>query len=352
VTDLDPNTEPFGLHDSWDDFAKTRERIAPRAFSSAELLSMNPEHVEWLVRDRLPRVGTSMLAGCLQTGKSTLARDLALSVARGKSWLGFETRQGPVLYVHLDGNLEQLRASFSARGLRAEDEIHILDSVQSPYLLGRIRERAKTLEPALIVVDGLEPLLHAEELNDQAPRSSALDRVLDLARVAGGHLLLVHDLSQNLVTEMNAILGSTERSIDTIFLLNRSGEGRLLRSIQQRGPDLIEPVPVPSFARRRSQSAPAGRGFDPLMPDEILTHLKKTGRLATQLELLDNVTDGRPEALLRAINYLRRRGHLIRVGRGVRGDPYQYTGFDRVTDPAEGPWLRRVRPWAALPHSS
>lgn len=351
MTELDPNTEPFGLHDSWDDFARVQTQTL-RAFSSADLLSMDPEHVDWLVQDRLPRLGTSLMVGRLQTGKSTLARDLALCVARGKSWLGFETRQGPVLYVHLDGNLEQLRASFSARGLQAEDEIHILDSVQSPYLLGRIRERAKTLEPALIIVDGLEPLLHAEELNDQAPRSSALDRLLDLARVAGGHLLLVHDLSHDLVAEMSAILGSTERAVDTIFMLNRSGEGRLLRSIQQRGPDLSEPVPVPSFARRRPQSAPpAPRGFDPLMPDEILTHLKRTRQLATQRELLESVTDARPEALLRAINYLRRRGHLIRVGRGVRGDPYLYTGFDRVTDTAGGPWLRRVRPWAALPHS-
>ena len=73
---------------------------AETLISSPELFRQ-PDPSDWLVEERLPPRGTSMLIGAPQTGKTELARDLAISVSRGVPWLGCSTERGSVLYVSL-----------------------------------------------------------------------------------------------------------------------------------------------------------------------------------------------------------------------------------------------------------
>lgn len=327
----------------WEDL--TRAKPPCRSLSSADLLSLDPHKVEWLIGGRLPRVGTSILVGEIGVGKSSLARELALCVGRGEPWLDFTVERGPVLFVNLEGELESLRREFLAIGLTPKDQIYFLESLQVVDLLRRIRERAKLLEPRLIVIDGLRPLLHAEELNEERG-TTALDRILNLAREIGSHLTLVHDLASGLASEMGTLLASTQRCFDTVFMLNRIGQHRLLRSIQQRGEDLDEPIAITSSPQGHELArVPA----DPSLLGSILAYLKSTARLATQREIRGCLRNREPEAVLAGLDYLRVRGKILRVGTGTAGDPFRYTGFDRVPEHSRKPWLHRVRPWAPIP---
>ena len=81
--------------------------------SLADLLNEPDEAVQYVVHDLLPAGGTSLLAGKPKAGKSTLARCLALCVARGDNWLGRECRQGTVLYLGLEEKRSEVRRHFA-----------------------------------------------------------------------------------------------------------------------------------------------------------------------------------------------------------------------------------------------
>src|SRR5713226_8713910 len=60
-----------------------------RVTALGELLQEREEQVRWVLEDRLPAGGFSLLAGKPKAGKSTLARCLALAVARGERFLNW-----------------------------------------------------------------------------------------------------------------------------------------------------------------------------------------------------------------------------------------------------------------------
>jgi hypothetical protein len=152
---------------------------------------------------------------------------------------------------------------------------------------------------------------------------------------------------------MSSLLGSTERRVDTIFMLTRIRDERLLRSIQQQGRALLTPIRIPAHGapsppeprRRRTRSR---QEEHPELRREILAYLRLSSRLATQREISEFVQETSPEAIFATLGEMCREELLIRVGSGEQGDPYRYTGCDVVRAPARAPWLRRVRPWARV----
>lgn len=300
---------------------------------------------EWLVDGRLRRRGTSLLAGALDAGKSTLARQLSLAVARGEPWLNLGTRPGSVLYVYLDGPIEELRRSFTKLGLELDDPVHLLSSREPAGLLELVRQSAKALDPALIVIDGLRPLLHGEQLTGSIDDRTALERILALAREARCHLLLTHDLAGSLTDDMSQLLAQAPCGVDTMLLLNRLANRRLLRTIQLAGCDVAEPISVPSLGTPEP--------VDPAnLPDQILACLRSRRQLATLSEICQHVRTHHLDQVDRALRKLQTDGRLIRVGRGSAAEPYLYTGFDRVANTQGKEWLRRVRPWASVRRTS
>jgi len=68
-----------------------------------KLLAEPQEQIPWLVDGLLPAGGISALAARPKVGKSTLARELAVCVARGEPLLGRATTQGGVFILDLEG---------------------------------------------------------------------------------------------------------------------------------------------------------------------------------------------------------------------------------------------------------
>ena len=327
-------------------------------FSCDELLVPEPEPDpdpdlgEWLVDGRLPRGGTSILTGEAQVGKSMLARQLALSVARGAPWLGFATTGGPVLYLNFETCLADLCADFEVIGLTPRDDVHFLIEAAEVGLLDQVRKRAWELEAALIVVDGLDPLLRLEESRQGSQSTSAFDRILGLAHATGAHLLLVHDFGRDGVREVSQLLAETVHPVDTILLLQRSGDQRALNSIQRRGEDIDCPLPIPP-----GETAPGSRHAEVDAPpstrevqSRILAYLGSIAKLATRHEIIENA--GLDASLvLPELKALRRSGRVLELGQGTRYDPYLYTGCEVLSANSASPWLRKVRPWVNVANS-
>ena len=86
----------------------------------SELLAEPDERVSWIVDGLLPSGGLSLLAGKPKAGKSTLARCLALSVARGLPVIGRDTVAGPVIYVALEDKRSEVKKHLREMGAGRE----------------------------------------------------------------------------------------------------------------------------------------------------------------------------------------------------------------------------------------
>ncbi len=310
------------------------------------------EPAPWLVVDHLLQGGTSLLVGKQGSGKSRLARRLALSVARGTSWAGLESAKGRVLWVDLERSAEDPHTAFSELGLMATDNIYLFAGEAVPGVLKRIADRALQLLPALIVIRGLRPLLNSEEWTQFSSRdwidcegTSPLDRVLDLAALSGAHLMLLHQLGSREAQEMGELLASTGREIQTILAPAAPDPAES---------DLDEPLMVPirkpqqalvsgwMQPRRAPQYAQSDR-----VGEQILSYLRTSGRAVTQVEIVSNV-NARKTRILEALRVFREDGRVIQLGQGIKGSPFLYTGCDPVRQRTDAAWLRRVRTWTRI----
>jgi len=61
-----------------------------------------PEY-QWRVEGIFPMTGTAMIFGESRVGKSFLALDLAVKIAHGDTWFGYDVKQSGVIYVAAEG---------------------------------------------------------------------------------------------------------------------------------------------------------------------------------------------------------------------------------------------------------
>src|SRR5439155_12397953 len=167
-----------------------------RFTSVGDLLNEPEEAVRWLVEDHLPAGGDSLLVAKPKVGKSTLARCLALAVARGKDFLGFKTRQGPVFYLALEEKRAEVRRHFRAMGARDDDPIFVFCASSPADGLTQLRDAMKDRKPVLVIVDPLFHFVRVKDGNDYAAVTTALEPLHVLARESGAHVLAVHHLGK------------------------------------------------------------------------------------------------------------------------------------------------------------
>lgn len=292
--------------------------------SLGAILREPQEDVQFLVHGHLPAGGLSILAGKPKTGKSTLARCLVLDVARGRSWLGFPTRRGPVFYLALEEKRDEVRNHFHAMGAAPDDPVRLLFRAP-PDALPALRQASEQERPALIVIDPLFKLIRVRDGNDYVAVTQALEPLLGLARDTGAHVLAVHHLGKGERSGGDAILGSTAilASADTALFLKRSDRYRTLSSIQRYGTDLEEVVlTLDPDTRIVSGGLMRKEAEEERITQGIVEFLR--GRKATEREILGAVEA--PTAVKeRVLRQLLQGMRVVRRGRGARGDPYVYS---------------------------
>jgi 5S rRNA maturation endonuclease (ribonuclease M5) len=305
--------------------AKTETAGTMRFTRVGDLLNEPEEEVRWLVEDHLPMGGDSLLVAKPKVGKSTLARCLALSVARGGDFLGRRTTQGTVFYLALEEKRSEVKRHFRAMGARADDPILIFCAPSPADGLAQLRDAAQREKPVLIIVDPLFRFTKIKDGNDYAAVTNALEPLHAFARDCGAHVQAVHHAGKR-GDGGDSVLGSTAifAAVDTLLLMKRNDKYRTLSSIQRYGTDLEE-ITLEYDIESRTLSA----GVAKADADEAETARAIIDYLATQLDAVDERTiqgaiEGRTGVKSKALRRLVEEQRIRRTGSGKKGDPYLY----------------------------
>jgi RecA-family ATPase len=156
-------------------------------FSAAEFQGREPEPRRWLVKDRIPMMAVTLLAGDGATGKTTIAMQLCVCVAGSISgWLnGFIDEYGPALFYSAEEDKievhRRLHAIVKHYGIDYPPGLHCHCATEiNPQLAaakGRfgqleptrayeaLRLRLQALRPKLIVLEASADLFGGDEIN-------------------------------------------------------------------------------------------------------------------------------------------------------------------------------------------
>jgi putative DNA primase/helicase len=295
----------------------------------AELFAEPEETVRWIVDGMLPHGGLSLLAGKPKSGKSTLARCLALHMATGTPWLGRVCVAGPVIYLALEEKRSEVRQHFQAMGAMGSELIYVYAASAPNDALVQVRALVGDLQPVLLIIDPLFKLTRVKDGNDYAAVTAALEPVLQLARQTGCHVLAVHHLGKGERTGGDSVLGSTAiwAAVDSLFLLKRQEQRRTLSSIQRYGKDLEETVlTFQEDTRDINLGEPKERAEMNDVKEAISAYLAGHPE-SLEAELADSV-EGRTAAKRKALRELVASGQVTRTGKGGKKDPFRYSCFD------------------------
>ena len=126
-----------------------------RLTSLHDLMLEPEEHISWLLADKLPAGGLSVLSAKPKVGKSTFARCLALAVATGEPFLDCATAQGPVIYLALEEKRSEVRRHFADLGATGEEEIYVHAASAPQEAVLELCQVTRQKLPVLVVIDPL-----------------------------------------------------------------------------------------------------------------------------------------------------------------------------------------------------
>jgi hypothetical protein len=168
-----------------------------------------PAH-EYLIKDVLTDGEMSMLLGESQGGKSFLAIDIAMSIARGVEWFGKKVRRGGVIYQAGESATGVRRKRFPAYriGHAMSDTDIPLVLLQGPLDLYSSDDpteafideclywgRRSKVPLRLIVIDTFNKATPGANENDGKDMGAVLARCDLIRRKTGAHVMLVHHLN-------------------------------------------------------------------------------------------------------------------------------------------------------------
>ena len=293
-----------------------------------ELLDRPETETEWLWQGCLAAGTVSAVVSKPKVGKSTLARDSSLAVARGETFLGMPTKRGLVVYLALEERAEDVTADFRAMGAIREDQILIhADRAPAAGILAAV-DLVRERKPALVVIDPLFRLAHIKDEKAYAETYAALGPLIDEARASGTHVLLTHHSGKSAKGDpIDSPLGSTALggAVSTLIVLRRTEQYRLIQTVQRLGHDLPETVlefsadtHMLSLGKSRVDSERADCEAD------LLEFLKTASEPQTQEQIRDGVEGHKTTVIRAALTALVKAGKVTRSGEGRKGKPFLY----------------------------
>lgn len=216
---------------------QSQELFWPEPLSAKEMINLPPDNTRWLWENCLPMRATSALIAKSYTGKTTFCCSLALSVARGIPFLGRPTQQGNVLYVYLDGPLDEIRENFIKIGMAEFDYIFVYSGRKPDQVVEWVADQCSKRSVKLLVIDtaqkffGFKEDRYEEKINKMQP-------ILTLADEKNFHALFTYHAAKNSVDTVSA-LGSVaaEANARVSLYLRKLGDSdeRIFDTMQNSG---------------------------------------------------------------------------------------------------------------------
>jgi hypothetical protein len=196
-----------------------------RLLDRAALDALTPP--EWLVEDVIPAGSFGYVWGAPGSYKSFLAIDWAMSVASGRSWLGHDVRQGPVIYVAgegVTGMKFRAQAWESLRRTGLVDGFHVLNGsvdVADPECINEMIRMVLETGASLLVLDTWARVTPGSDENGNTAWGVAIKNLDVLREVTGVTVLVVHHARKDgRASRGGSVL---ECAADFIYRLDRDG---------------------------------------------------------------------------------------------------------------------------------
>lgn len=281
----------------------------------------------------------SMITGGKHAGKSTLARWMAICVAKGFTFLGRAVTQGPVLYLASEDETMAARQELLRLGWGPDDPLRFLSSQNLPddnpeAFLKRLPAEIARAEAVLVVLDMVFDFVRVSDEMSYAGTREALGKVQDVASESGAHVVAIHHAPKhaaNMGADV-AALGSQgiAARVSPIILVRRFGPG--VHSISSTG--VRDPrgqmIEENRLLLQEDGSVTLGGSFKMRMLAEvyvpkILEFLKEEpGSEFTPGDVAEAL-DFSYQAARSGLAALFNQGTIDRTGDGKRGKPYRYS---------------------------
>ena len=293
----------------------------------ADLLDEPDEDIAYVWDKTLIKGGLSILAAKPKVGKSTIARNLALAVARGDpSFLGRDlTGSSPVVYLALEEKRSEVKKHFERMGADAGLPIFIHTGSAPEQAITELLKVIIESRAVLAIVDPLQRLVRLPDLNDYSTVSLTLELLMQIARDTDCHILLIHHANKGIAREGgDSILGSTAifGSVDCALIMKRSESCRTIESIQRYGEDL--PRTVLTFDAVTGLIGSGGSLEDAELADCGKAVLELLDNERTESEIKDCITEYKGGLVSKSLRLLCQQGKIQKHGLGKKGDPYLY----------------------------
>lgn len=217
-------------------------------FTKLSDLLKDPDEDKAFIWDNvLIKGGLSILAAKPKVGKSTVARNFALALAKGEpAFLGRSIAgSGPVLYLALEEKRSEVKKHFKRMGATENLPIYIHTGSAPEEAIPELRKAIIESQAVLAIVDPLQRMIRMRDLNDYSSVSLVLEELMQIARDTNCHILLIHHANKGMVREGgDSILGSTALfgSVDCALIMKRNESYRIIESTQRYGVDLPRTV--------------------------------------------------------------------------------------------------------------
>ena len=220
----------------------------------------------------------SLITGGKHAGKSTLARWMAICVAKGWPVLGREVTQGPVFYIASEDETMAARQELIRLGWTRSDPLRFYPAtnIDDPDIfLARLTDEIRRYRVIFVVLDMLFDFVRIADEMSYAGTRAALGKIQNVASLSGAHVLPIHHAPKNAQIGDAAVaaLGSQGLAarVSPIILVRRFGPG--VHSISStnvrypRGESLIES----RLLRNADGSVTLGGAFKNYMLAEVYT---------------------------------------------------------------------------------
>lgn len=299
----------------------------------SELYLEPAEHIPYILDNTLIKGGLSILVAKPKAGKSTLARNLAMAIAKGEQlFLGRSvTASGPVVYLALEEKRSEVKKHFERMGASKNLPIFIHTGSAPQQAMEELSKAIIESKAVFAIVDTLQRLIRVSDLNDYSKVSLVFETLTEIARDTGCHILLVHHANKGISRDGgDSILGSTAifGSVDCALIMKRGENYRTIESDQRYGENM--PRTVLTFDVATGLTSPGGS-----LEDAQITACGKQiiefidGHEVTEKEIKEAITDYNSGIKSKSLRALYQDSLVHRQGLGKKGGPFTYSLTDK-----------------------
>lgn len=310
---------------------------------------------QWVVEGllRCGRRRISLLNSAPKTGKSTLSRQLAVSVAKGRSFLGRQCSRAPVLYWQTEDAPEDLQESFNRLryDATADEPIYTFKGAANFNTLENFGATLAThQEIKLVIIETLDDLLRVQDLLSNTDAREAFEKFDEAFGPHAGHVacLALHHLkkNENKTDHGKDILGATvlRGRTDAEWFLDLYDDGsttkkRLFEARIRRGREIelsfLDFDPEREFSTLGDTFAAYKAGSadrtNERLEAEILQYFAQNPGASFEENCFPLIA-GNTKQKRTALRRLVARGQLVKTGKGVKGSR---AGYAVVEIPAD-----------------